>query len=231
MTNSHLSGIFERLLRLPSKLVALALLVAVLSAHPSVSLCQNTNEVAPKDSVSQQAVSSDTLDNRKSGLLNVLFGKRAYPDPGRALAYSLIVPGAGQFYNKKYVKVGLVYAGFFGILSGINWQGDREDRFQTALELKLDNLPHEFSGTSLDSERALRSRRDQYRKNRELMTIGLGLFYLLNGMDAYVDAHLLRFDVSEDLTLHLSPVSAASGPGLCLSLKQQRPGPTPQPFY
>lgn len=188
---------------------------------------QVPDSIAQRDSVVISETARNPAEKEKNGLFKVLFSRQVYPSPGRALAYSLIVPGAGQFYNKKYVKVGIVYGGFAGILTGINWQANREDRFQTALELKLENLPHEFSGTSLDSERALKSRRDQYRKNRELLTIGLGLFYLLNGLDAYVDAHLLQFDVSDDLSLVLSPFSAQSGPGISLRILRDSSPPLP----
>ena len=195
----------------------------VLTASIHTLSAQSTDTLPAREQIQSDSISTN-VKSEKNGLLKVLFSPQPYPTPGRALAYSLILPGAGQFYNKKYVKVGLVYGGFAALFAGINWQRDREDRFQTALELRLADLPHEFSGTSIDSERALRSRRDQYRKNRELMTIGVGIFYLLNGLDAYVDAHLMQFDVSDDLSLHLSPAITPAGFGISL---QAFPRPTP----
>lgn len=196
--------------------IALCCLVFVGLAHlygqaPDTLMINDSLAPAP------DTLFSDTKERR--GFFKNAFGRHDYPNPTKALAYSLILPGSGQFYNKKYLKVAIVYGGFAAMIGGINWQSDRLDRFETALQLKLKDEPHEFTGTSLDSERALRSQRNQYRKNRELLYIGVGVFYLLNGLDAYVDAHLLQFDVSEDLSLRLQPSVQAGLPGFGLRMQ------------
>ena len=130
---------------------------------------------------------------------------RENPIPKKSLILSLAFPGAGQVYNGRYWKLPLVYGALGGMVYVIDFNQSRYKRLKTALELKRQNLDHEFSGTGIDSERSLLALRDSYDKNRQLSYFGLFVVYALQAVEAFVDAHLLGFEINEDLSLQLSP--------------------------
>ncbi|MBO6516785.1 MAG: hypothetical protein JJ975_09565, partial [Bacteroidia bacterium] len=117
-----------------------------------------------------------------------------------------IIPGLGQIYNKKYWKVGLIYAAGFGIGYGIQYNMDSLKNYQKALIAELDedtstkNLWYPY--LSVDK---IRSERNFYRKNRDRLILGAGLLYALQIIDANVDAHLREFEVNKDLAIKPNP--------------------------
>ncbi len=120
--------------------------------------------------------------------------------PSKAAFYSAILPGLGQAYNKKYWKVPIVWG---AIGTGIYFyvRNDRQfDRYRDAYKRRLAGFEDdEFFG--IVSEDGLIRAQQQFRRNKEvslLVTIGL---YALNIIDANVDAHLLQFNVDENLSL------------------------------
>ena len=125
--------------------------------------------------------------------------------PAKAAFYSAILPGAGQAYNKKYWKIPIVW-GAIGTGMYFYLRNDREfDRVRDAYKGRLAGFTDdEFSnanGEPLISDDGLIRAQQQFRRNKEvalLVTIGL---YALNIIDANVDAHLLQFNVDENLTL------------------------------
>ncbi len=171
----------------------------------------------------------DTVE-KKTG-----FFKKNYPDPMKAGGMSLVIPGSGQVYNGRWWKVPLIYGALGGMVYAIVWNTDQYNRFQTAYQLKLDDQPHEFSGTTFDNPQALRSIRDTYDKNRQLSYVGFVLVYLLNGIEAFVDAHLQNFDISEDLSLRLKPqlgidaLSLQPVWGVGISIPLNKPASQPPP--
>ena len=142
--------------------------------------------------------------------------------PGRAALYSAILPGAGQVYNRKYWKVPIVAAGL-GVSAYFIANNTREyDRYKDAYIALVDNDPatvDEFNGQF--SAAAVRDVADTYRRWMDLSYVGLTLVYVLNIVDATVDAHFVRFDVGDDLSLHLRPgldLAAQRAVGLTLSV-------------
>jgi len=125
--------------------------------------------------------------------------------PARAAFYSAVVPGLGQAYNKKYWKIPIVYAGMgAGIYFYIN-NNKQYNRYRDAYKRRLAGFKDdEFSdanGNPLLSEESLIDAQKFYSRNKEvslLVTIG---FYILNIVDANVDAHLMQFNVNEDLSV------------------------------
>ena len=125
--------------------------------------------------------------------------------PSKAAFYSAILPGAGQAYNKKYWKIPIVW-GAIGTGVYFYLRNDRQfDRYRDAYKRRLAGFTDdEFSdenGNPLISNDGLIRAQQQFRRNKEislLVTIGL---YALNIIDANVDAHLLQFNVDENLTL------------------------------
>ena len=129
--------------------------------------------------------------------------------PGKAALYSLILPGAGQFYNKSYFRVPFVYAalGTVGYMMIDNSQ--KYKCFRDAYIKKIDGEPLDLSdqcirkgGILIQVAEAstLRLARDQYNKRRQTAIIGVALVWVANSIDAFVNAHLKEFDVSEDLS-------------------------------
>lgn len=133
----------------------------------------------------------------------------------RASVYSAILPGLGQAYNKKYWKLPVIYAGF-GTLAYFGVMNTREYRkFREAF-----NYVNSGDTSFIDNDYAikyglnsLRQGRDYYRRNVELTYILGVALYLLNIVDAAVDAHLMYFDVSDDLSMQLQPVLLPPSPG------------------
>lgn len=126
--------------------------------------------------------------------------------PVRASVYSAILPGAGQIYNRKYWKVPVIYAAFAGLGYLAKWNDDRYDTYRTAYRFRVDGNPETVDGfTEVYSDNDLKLLRDYYRRNRDLSLIFAGLVYVLNIVDASVDAHLFYFDVSDNLSLNISP--------------------------
>ncbi|NQY07855.1 MAG: hypothetical protein HRT68_17065 [Flavobacteriaceae bacterium] len=125
--------------------------------------------------------------------------------PSKAAFYSAVLPGLGQAYNKKYWKIPIVY-GALGTGIFFYVRNDKQyDRFRTAYKNRLAGLPDEFTnpttGEELLSNDALIDAQKFYSRNKEislLVTIGL---YVLNIIDANVDAHLMQYNVSEDLSI------------------------------
>jgi len=151
----------------------------------------------------------DSLTNgvKKDTPLRKFFKKPdGLPQPRTSLILSLAVPGAGQIYNGKWWKVPLVYGAIGGLGYLINDNSTKYIQLRTAYKRSQAGLTHDFTDTRFDSASALKSERDKYDKNRQLSYIGIVVVWLINGIEAFTDAHLMNFDVSDDLSLEFKPV-------------------------
>lgn len=121
-----------------------------------------------------------------------------------ATVMSAILPGAGQVYNKKYWKLPIIYAGLggFGYLVAVNQE--RYNYYSAQLRAENDNDPSTVNQSGYSSSN-LQIIKNDYRKNRDLGIIGCAVFYVLNILDANVDAHLKTFDVSDNLSIKVRP--------------------------
>lgn len=141
------------------------------------------------------------------------FNVRDYPNPRKALLFS-IVPGGGQIYNRRWWKVPLVYGGMGASAGVLIFNANAYKRLRDNYRWMVDGDPGTVPVepySSVDPE-ALKRFRDQSRGYVELSGMIFGFAYLLSVADAYVDAHLASFDVSDDLTLRLRP-SIQGAPG------------------
>jgi hypothetical protein len=129
--------------------------------------------------------------------------------PHRATIYSMVLPGLGQAYNKKYWKVPIVYAGFGVMYYFIQFNNKEYQLFKDAYNHSIlitdDSEPPVNRYEELYDSDFLRTARNYYRRNRDLSYILTGVWYILNVIDATVDAHLFTWEVDEDLTLRLEP--------------------------
>lgn len=125
-------------------------------------------------------------------------------NPKTAVRRSLVLPGWGQAYNHRYWKIPIVYAGFATTTYFIIDQNKQFQIYKDAVKCKsygtcVDEFPDDDITTLIDY-------REYYRRNRDLSVIITGLWYTLQAVDAYIDAHMMGFDVSDDLTLNLGPM-------------------------
>ena len=128
--------------------------------------------------------------------------------PKKATLFSLVLPGLGQAYNKKYWKIPLVYAGFGVLYYFIKFNNKEYKEFRDAYYHSLtnvDSLPPINKYEEQYNTESLLSAKNYYRRNRDLCYILTGVWYLLNVVDAAVDAHLFTWEVDENLTLKLQP--------------------------
>ncbi|MBC7383810.1 MAG: hypothetical protein H7296_12595 [Bacteroidia bacterium] len=125
-------------------------------------------------------------------------------DPKKATLYSLI-PGGGQIYNKKYWKVPVIYVGFGLLTYSFIFYNEEYNRVRTAYKQKLNNEPITDPEFANVPEETLLRTRESYGKSRDLSIIAMAGIYVLNLVDAAVDAHLKGFDVSDKLSLKIKP--------------------------
>ena len=126
--------------------------------------------------------------------------------PQKATMLSATLPGLGQAYNGKYWKIPIIYAGFATVAWFVDFNNTEYQNFRRAYLARVDGNPNttdDFPWVSTDRlERAM----NFYRRNLEITYIAGAALYILNILDATVDAHLLDFDVGEELTMNLQPV-------------------------
>ena len=145
-------------------------------------------------------------------------------DPNLASLYSAALPGLGQAYNGMYWKIPIVYGGLAATIYFIRFNNVQYLEYRRLLFAEIDNDPTTINDSPLTTE-ALERNTDNWRRNRDFMIIITGLVYLLNVVDAHVDAHFRDFDVSENLSLRLNPsvkqMALGGSPvaGLSLSLQ------------
>lgn len=140
------------------------------------------------------------------------------PNPQRALWLALVIPGGGQIYNRKYWKLPIVYGGFVGCIYALSWNNMMYHDYQQAYLDIMDSDPTTASYnkflhlgrqiTDANKERykqIFKSRKDKYRRWRDLSFFVMVGIYAVSVIDAYVDAELSDFDISKDLSLKVRP--------------------------
>ncbi len=124
----------------------------------------------------------------------------------KAALMSALVPGLGQFHNKRYWKPPIIYVGagvvtYFIIENNRQYQLFKDGYSQRSNDPNA-SIDPSISGYSTENLRILR---DDYRRYRDMSVVFGVALYALNIIDAYVDRHLMEFDVSDDLSLHVKP--------------------------
>lgn len=126
--------------------------------------------------------------------------------PWKAALMSATVPGLGQIYNKKYWKLPIVYAGLGGLGYAVYYTATEFVGFRNAYRLQIDGDTSTFgSYRGYSSEAQLKLGRDYYKRYLDISAVCMGIWYLLNIIDATVDAHLFHWNVSDDLSLEVMP--------------------------
>lgn len=149
------------------------------------------------------------------------------PSAKRAMWLAIVLPGAGQIYNRKYWKLPIVYGGFVGCIYAMRWNNMMyRDYSQGYMDLMDGNLEtksyNQFMhlGNTIDETNAadvqrystkFKKRKDYYRRYRDMSAFILIGVYVVSIVDAYVDASLSEFDISDDLSLRVAPSVITSG--------------------
>lgn len=140
------------------------------------------------------------------------------PDPTRAVWMSALFPGLGQLYNRRYWKLPIIVGGFMGLGYATSWNNSMLRDYTRAYADLMDNDPSTnsymnfFPPTTTEQDlnktwlqNVMKSRKDYYRRNRDLCIISMVGVYLLAMVDAYVDASLSHFDISPQLSMNVAP--------------------------
>jgi hypothetical protein len=180
-------------------------------AMPMLCLIQST--LLAQDSTKAAYLRTQQPDNRKDTAKLFIKKDSVAPivtepvhSPRKAALYSAVLPGLGQAYNREYWKIPLVYAAL-GITTGtfiINMSEYR--KFRNAYRIRMDgnaDTHDEFEGLYTDN--GLKIYRDGYREYVDYSVLVFVLAYGLNILDATVFAHLRNFDMSDDLSMRITP--------------------------
>lgn len=180
-------------------------------AEPKVETRLTLQQAVPVDTIA--TVIQDTISIKKKKDWSTW-----RPEAKRALWLSLVLPGAGQIYNRKYWKLPIIYGGFVGCAYALRWNNMMYKDYSQAYMDLMDDDPNTQSynkflylGNQIDSsnkeyyQKLFKNRKDRYRKWRDMSVFAMVGVYLISVVDAYVDASLSEFDISKDLSMKVSP--------------------------
>ena len=191
-----------------------------------VDLAGDTIEVAALDSLPQlrnaeiiAAATADSLATDTAAVAATSKKKRDFnPSPTRAVWLSALCPGLGQIYNRKFWKLPIILGGYVGLAYATSWNNGMLKDYTKAYSDAMDNDPNTnsymdfFPSTTKEEDidttwlkKILKSKKDFYRRYRDLCIICMVGAYLVCMIDAYVDASLAHFDIAPDLTLNAAP--------------------------
>lgn len=200
------------------KILSLTAVIGCLTI-PSIASAQTDGTIIP---AKKALTPKDTLLLISSDSITPKGVKRDWstwrPSPKRALWLSLVLPGAGQIYNRKYWKLPIVYGGFVGCIYALQWNNMMYKDYSQAYMDIMDDDPNTQSynqflhlGSKIDDsnkayyQKVFKSRKDRYRRWRDMSVFAMIGVYALSVIDAYVDASLSEFDISKDLSLKIEP--------------------------
>ena len=183
-----------------------------MAAHAAGDTVSAAPLLAQQDTL-RLAVAADTLKTRRHR-----DWKTWRPNAKRAMWLAIVLPGAGQIYNRKYWKLPIVYGGFVGCAYAMRWNNQMYRDYSQAYMDIMDNDPNTQSynqflhlGAKIDESNLQRyqtlfkKRKDKFRRWRDLSFFCLVGVYAISIIDAYVDASLSEFDISKDLSLRVEP--------------------------
>lgn len=160
--------------------------------------------------------------------------KRWIPDSKKSVWLGLVIPGAGQIYNRKYWKLPIIYGGFVGCAYALTWNGKMyKDYSQAYLDI-MDSNPNTKSYEDLlppnaryneeQLKNTIKKRKDMFRRYRDLSIFAFIGVYLISIIDAYVDAELSNFDITPDLSMKVEPTVINNNQFQSTSLKDKSVG-------
>lgn len=208
------------------------LVICIIMLVASINCQAQTEDLAVMDSIAKadsRILFGDSLATTTDSTSVVVLNKKEKkpkrdwntwkPNPQRALWLALVIPGAGQIYNRKFWKLPIIYGGFIGCTYALLWNQQMYDDYSQAYIDIMDDDPatasynnmlpmgYDISGREEQFKKIFRHKRDYYRKYRDMSIFAFFGVYLISVVDAYVDAQLSTFDISKDLSLSVEPAS------------------------
>lgn len=161
-------------------------------------------------SISAQKDSTQVDDLKIKGKIKLNSNYFNPLSPSKAAFYSAIFPGGGQIYNKKYWKAPIVWAAM-GTSIYLYLDNNKEyNRYRTAFKMREAGLQDEFTngdGSLIVSRNGLVSAQKTLKSNRDLALLTTVVFYVLQIVEASVNAHLLQFNTNNNLTFSPALIS------------------------
>ena len=164
----------------------------------------NASPVAPHDTLnSLKDFDSTVVDTSARARLN----KRGKHSALKAGLLSAVLPGLGQAYNKHYWKIPIVYAGFGGLAYGLYYTSSNFNGYRTAYRQDEATTPVNYNASynGVSDPGALKEYRDYFKKYLDISSIGIGAWYMLTIIDAVVDAHLMTWNMKDDISVSWRP--------------------------
>lgn len=165
-----------------------------------------------------QEIDSLQNDLKKEGIIIVDTLKRKKVSinplaPSKAAFFSAVFPGLGQIYNKRYWKTPLVWGVLGGAISMYIYNDNQYKSFRTAFKRRqagfIDDEYYDYfnGGGTIPTQDLgdLQGAQERFQRDRDLWLVGAIAIYILNIVDANVDAHLKQFNVDEDLSFDMQP--------------------------
>ena len=128
---------------------------------------------------------------------------RALHKPNKATFMSSLVPGLGQYYNQQYWKIPIIYGGFTGLIYYASYNNFVYKKYKREYKWATDNDERTKSQYPAENTKRLK---DTWRRYRDICFIGIGALYLLQVIDANVDAHFFDFTIDKDLSIKADPM-------------------------
>jgi Family of unknown function (DUF5683) len=179
-----------------------------------------TISVRAQDSVATQPLTDTSINIKKVSPVRKIF----QPDAKRAGLYSALIPGLGQYYNRQYWKLPIVYAVLGTTIYFAVARNNEYERYRKAYVSRIANeqtSQDEFQG--ILSLSGIKQYQDEAKQNRDLMIVFTVIVYAGQIMEAISGAHLRNFDISKDLSMQVSPIITpinTLGVGLVLNFKK-----------
>ncbi len=177
-------------------------------------------QISPKDTIRVENHPTDSIGTKQTpSEIEVLTdieesnapSKVLKFNPTKAGLYSAILPGLGQYYNKKYWKIPIVW-GAIGTGVGVTiWNQKQYNRYRDAFVAELNGQEHEFSDIPGVNKEVLGRTQDRVKRQRDYAIAITGLIYILGIVDAVVDAHLYEGRKDPDLALKPTIIFDESG--------------------
>ena len=213
---------------LPKYIATIVALIVCALPLTANAQADSTLTVVMPDSIAEE----DTLYTDSIGTLSAktTVTKRDWttwkPSPKKAMWMALVFPGGGQIYNRKYWKLPIFYGGFVGCAYAWSWNNQMyKDYKQAYLDITDDDdsthsydqflhLGNKVDESNLERYQTLFSKRkDRFRRYRDLSFFCILGVYALSVIDAYVDASLSEFDISDNLSMRIEPAFIDNGTG------------------
>ncbi len=181
----------------------------------------STSAIAQNETIVRASTDTTIVATDLAGIET--FQSKSTLDPDKAALYAAIVPGLGQIYNKQYWKLPILYGGAIAIGHFIKYNNDLYNSFRNAYIANTEGTLDPAGPFGRFSVEALQRNAERFKRNRDFMVIMGAVYYLVQIIDAHVAAHLIEFNINDDLafqpTYHAREKYFAQNVGMSLVFK------------